>query len=117
MILLERARVRGATALLVGILAVVTGALLTGCADLDEGTYITVMVESLRLEAERGLPPGEAMAEAARSNGTTVRQMYEYSRWLFRDRDTDVEVAAEIARRGRPYLQAPHKGLPNPHEP
>ena len=111
MIISGRASPRCGVVRLLGFLAVVSGALLAGCAELDDETYIAVMVESLRLEAGGGLPPGEAMAEAARLNGTTVRQMYEYSRWLFRDRDTDVDVAAEIARRGRPYLRVPREGL------
>jgi|GEM_PF-6378848 len=105
---------RRGTVRLIGVLAVVVGALLPGCGNLDDETYIAVMVDSLRLGAEEGLPHGEALTEAARLHGTTAQSMYEYSRWLFRDRDTDVEVADEIARRAQPYLRVPREGLRNP---
>ncbi|HUT99580.1 MAG TPA: hypothetical protein VM054_10975 [bacterium] len=117
MIISGRAYTRGGAVWLFGVLAVAAGFFLTGCGELDDEAYIAVMVERLRLEAEEGLPPGEALAEAARLHGTTAQSMYEYSRWLLRDRDTDVGVAAEIARRAQPYLHVPREGLPNPHEP
>ena len=117
MIISGRASHRGGAVWLFGFLAVLAGVCLPGCGELDDETYIAVMVESLRLGTEEGLPPGEALAEAARLHGTTAQSVYEYSRWLFRARDRDVEVAAEIARRGQPYLRVPREGLPNPHEP
>jgi len=117
MILLGRAWVRGEAARLLFVLLVLAGIFLPGCGELDDETYIAVMVESLRLGTEEGLPHGEALAQAARLHGTTAQAVYEYSRWLFRARDRDVQVAAEIARRGRPYLRVPREGLPNPYEP
>ncbi|MCX7022643.1 MAG: hypothetical protein NTW26_10310 [bacterium] len=117
MIISGRASHRGGAVWLFGVLAVVAGVLLPGCGELDDEAYIAVMVERLRLGAEEGLPPGEALAEAARLHGTTAQSVYEYSRWLFRDRDRDVQVAAEIADRGRHYLRVPREGLPNLHEP
>ncbi|OGD71814.1 MAG: hypothetical protein A2Y64_03690 [Candidatus Coatesbacteria bacterium RBG_13_66_14] len=117
MIISGRTSPRCGAAWLLGVLAVAAGFLLPGCGELDDETYIAVMVEYLRLGAEEGLPQPEALAEAARLHGTTAQSVYEYSRWLFRDRDTDVEVAAEIARRGQRYLSVPREGLPNPHEP
>jgi len=114
MILSGRATIRGVAAWSLGVLAVV---LLPGCDELDDETYISVMVDSLRLGTEEGLPHGEALAEAAGLHGTDAQAVYEHSRWLFRDRDADVEVAAEIARRAEPYLRVPRKGLSNPHEP
>jgi len=96
------------SALLVIILAL--GLSFCGCDELNEETYVAVMVERLRLEAE-GLPAGRAFEAAARLHGTTPEKVYGYSRWLFRDRDTDVRVAEEIARRARPYLRPPRKRL------
>jgi hypothetical protein len=83
------------------LLALLAGAVLPGCGELDDETYVEVMVERLRLSAEEGLE------EAARRHGTTAREVREYARWLFRDRDADVGVAREIVRRGREYLPAP----------
>jgi hypothetical protein len=117
MIISGRATTRSAAAWFLGVLAVAAGFLVAGCGELDDETYISVMVDSLRLEAEEGLAHGEALAEAARLHGTTAQAMYEHSRWLFRDRDTDVEVADEIARRAEPYLRVPREGLSKPHEP
>jgi len=117
MIISGRVTIRGAAAWSLGVLAVAAGFFLAGCGEMDDETYISVMVDSLRLEAEEGLPHGEALTEAARSHGTTAQAMYEHSRWLLRDRDTDVEVADEIARRAEPYLRVPREGLPEPHEP
>jgi hypothetical protein len=117
MIISGRAPRRLGAVRLLGVLTVVAGLLVTGCGELDDETYVAVMVERLRLETEEGLPPGEALAEAARLHGTTAQAVYEYSRWLFRDRDADVGVAAEIARRAQPYLRVPREGLPNHHEP
>jgi hypothetical protein len=117
MIISGRASTRSVAAWTLGVLAVAAGFLLAGCGGLDDETYISVIVDSLRLEAEAGLPHGEALAEAARFHGTTTQAVYEHSRWLQRDRDTDVEVADEIARRAEPYLRVPREGLPNAHEP
>jgi hypothetical protein len=89
------------------LLALLAGAVLPGCGELDDETYVEVMVERLRLSAEEGLVSGEALEEAARRHGTTAREVREYARWLFRDRDADVGVAREIVRRGREYLPAP----------
>ncbi|MCK4593717.1 hypothetical protein KAU45_04395 [bacterium] len=83
------------------------GLALPGCDELDDETYIAVMVERLRLVSEEGLTSSEALIEAARCYGTTAEEVRGYSRWLFRDRDRDVEVAVEIARRGLKYLRVP----------
>ncbi len=90
---------------LLTIVLVFLGLALPGCGELNDEIYIAVMVERLRLVSEEGLTSREALIKAARRYGTTAQKMYEYSRWLFRDRDRDVEVAEEIARRGLKYLR------------
>ncbi len=110
MILLQRTGEAGHTRLFTRPLTIVLvfiGLALPGCGELNDETYIAVMVERLRLVSEEGLTSEEALAEAARSYDTTAEEVREYSRWLFRDRDRDVEVAEEIARRGREYLRIP----------